>query len=279
MGVEPTENRRERQKKTSPLDVWEIFKSFLNIVLGQSNLAKILPMANDWSQEEVEATVSDYFDMLAMELCGESFNKAEHNRNLQKLLNHRTNAAVELKHQNISAVLTALGYPYIDGYKPRRNYQQLLYSIIQECLVGDGKLNQAAAAAVERPQDKPPIISDVLSILVAPPVRENEKPTLYDRPAKVRQPARKNYLEIESRNQSLGIAGEKLVLEFEHQRLWKAGKKDLADRVEHVAQTKGDYLGFDVLSFETDGRERPIEVKMTRFGALTLFLFPKMKLR
>jgi hypothetical protein len=42
-------------------------------------------MFDHWSHEEVEATVSDYFDMLAMELRGEEFNKAEHNRNLQKL--------------------------------------------------------------------------------------------------------------------------------------------------------------------------------------------------
>ena len=39
-------------------------------------------MSDDWSHAEVEATVSDYFEMLAMELRGESFNKAEHNRNL-----------------------------------------------------------------------------------------------------------------------------------------------------------------------------------------------------
>jgi hypothetical protein len=70
-------------------------------------------MAENWSHEEVEATVSDYFEMLAMELRGEPYNKAEHNRHLQKLLNNRTKAAVELKHQNISAVLIELGYPYI----------------------------------------------------------------------------------------------------------------------------------------------------------------------
>lgn len=67
-------------------------------------------MAVNWSREEVEATVSDYFEMLALELRGEPYNKAEHNRNLQKFLNARTKAAVELKHQNISAVLIELGY-------------------------------------------------------------------------------------------------------------------------------------------------------------------------
>lgn len=67
-------------------------------------------MANEWSREEVEATVSDYFEMLAMELRGEQYNKAEHNRNLQNLLNSRTKGAIEKKHQNISSVLVELGY-------------------------------------------------------------------------------------------------------------------------------------------------------------------------
>jgi Domain of unknown function (DUF3883) len=82
---------------------------------------------------------------------------------------------------------------------------------------------------------------------------------------------RRNYLEVDARNRSLGRAGEKLVLEFEHQRLWRAGKQQLADRIEHVARTQGDGLGFDIRSFELDGRDRLIEVKTTRFGALTPF--------
>jgi len=81
-------------------------------------------MGDDWSREEVEAAVSDYFDMLAMELRGQPFNKAEHNRNLQKLLKNRPKGSIERKHQNISAVLIELGYPYIDGYKPLGNQNQ-----------------------------------------------------------------------------------------------------------------------------------------------------------
>lgn len=228
-------------------------------------------MSEHWSHEEVEATVSDYFEMLAMELRGEPFNKSEHNKKLQKLLNRRTKAAVELKHQNISAVLIELGYPYIDGYKPRRNYQQLLYRVVQGRLVGAGTLHQAAAAAVEKTVEKPPAISDVLAILVAPPVRDHDKPKLYERPSMVRQSVPRNYLEMEARNHTLGTAGERLVLEYEHERLWRAGKNDLANRIEHVANTKGDHLGYDVLSFEMDGRERLIEVKTTRFGGSTPF--------
>src|SRR5580765_2018850 len=193
-------------------------------------------MANDWSREEVEATVLDYFDMLAKELRGVSFSKAEHNRNLQTFLANRNRKAVDYKHGNISAVLIELGYPYIDGYKPLSNYQKLLYQVVEERLLGAGDLNQAAAKAVEQPVNQFPIINDVLQILVSPPRREEDKPKLYDRAARVCTPARRNCLEIESRNQTLGLAGEKLILEFEHKRLWQAGKKDLANRVEHVAE-------------------------------------------
>lgn len=171
-------------------------------------------MAEHWSHEEVEATVSDYFEMLAMELRGEPYNKAEHNRNLQKLLKSRTKAAVELKHQNISAALTELGYPYIDGYKPLPKYQRLLYEVVEDRLLNAVGLHQAAAAAVEQTVEQLPVVSDVLAILVSPPHREEDKPKLHDSAPRIRQPVRRNYLEIESRNQALGLAGEKLVLEF-----------------------------------------------------------------
>ena len=232
-------------------------------------------MSDHWSQVEVEATVSDYFDMLAMELRGVPFNKAEHNRNLQKLLASRSKGAIEKKHQNISAVLIELGYPYIDGYKPLANYQQLLYGVVEDRLLSAVGLHQAAAVAVEQKIEQQPVVNDVLAILVAPPRREETKPKLYDRAPQTRSSVRRNYLEIESRNQTLGLAGEKLVLEFEHKRLWQAGKKDLADRVQHVADTTGDHLGYDIKSFETDGRDRLIEVKTTRFGVMTPFFASK----
>ena len=81
----------------------------------------------------------------------------------------------------------------------------------------------------------------------------------------------RNYLEIEARNRSLGLKGEELVLQFEHERLWRAGLKSLANRIEHVSAIRGDHLGYDIHSFEENGRDRLIEVKTTRFGALTPF--------
>lgn len=232
-------------------------------------------MANDWTREEVEATISDYFDMLAKELRDESFNKAEHNHNLQKLLYNRTKGAIERKHQNISAVLIELGYPYIDGYKPLGNYQKLLGEVVEERLAATAGLHQVAMAAVEQVAENPPVQADILSILVSPPKRKESSPKFHENIPLIRKPVRRNYLEMESRNQTLGLAGEKLVLNFEHERLWRAGERGLANRIEHVADSKGDHLGFDILSFETNGRERLIEVKTTRFGESTPFFASK----
>ncbi|WP_419602516.1 hypothetical protein [Thiolapillus sp.] len=76
-------------------------------------------MAKNWSEAEVEAAVEDYFNMLRLELAGRKYNKTEHRRALMENLDNRTDSSVELKHQNISAVLIEMGIPYINGYKPR----------------------------------------------------------------------------------------------------------------------------------------------------------------
>lgn len=64
---------------------------------------RIIRIGEDWSEEEVLATVEDYFDMLRAEAAGEPYNKSEHNQALRQLLNGRSKSSVELKHQNISA--------------------------------------------------------------------------------------------------------------------------------------------------------------------------------
>lgn len=228
-------------------------------------------MSEAWSHEEVEAAVADYFDMLAKELRGESFNKAEHNRHLQQLLRNRPRGSIERKHQNISAILIEFGYPYIDGYKPLSNYQQLLRSVVEDRLSGAVSLHQTVASAVEARVEAVPVVGDILAIQVAPPSREKTESRLYEKAETPRAPVRRNYLELEARNQSLGRAGEEMVIRFEHERLWRAGQRTLAERLDHVSRTKGDHLGYDIHSFETDGRDRLIEVKTTRFGSMTPF--------
>lgn len=57
-----------------------------------------------------------------------------------------------------------------------------------------------------------------------------------------RTPRIVNYLEMESRNRSLGQAGEEFVVRFETARLIAEGAERLAAMVEHVAATRGDGL-------------------------------------
>src|SRR5882762_6389485 len=90
-----------------------------------------------WSRIEVDATVADYLDMLTQELSGQTYNKTDHRRALRRKLVERSDGAIELKHQNISAVLLALGCPWISGYKPRSNYQNLLFEVVQHAVIGN----------------------------------------------------------------------------------------------------------------------------------------------
>ena len=231
----------------------------------------------DWSRQEVDATVRDYFDMLASELLGEPFNKAASNRALRARLDNRTRGAVERKHQNISAVLIELGFPYINGYKPLVNIQSMLRDVVHEHL---SSLENLVKADVEAHQIRF-AVDDLLSIGVDSPV-----PT----PASVREapvdyvvPSRRfptiNYLQMEALNRSLGDAGEALVMEFERARLLHEGKDRLARNVEHVSKTVGDRAGFDIRSYEVSGRDRFIEVKTTRYGKLTPFYISSGEVR
>ena len=156
-----------------------------------------------------------------------------------------------------------LGFPYIDGYKPRGDSQELLRAEVQIQLTENAEVERVTEAVVEATATQPSVTADPAEIFVDPPkgcspgdVRATDR----------RHPASShNYLEREARNQSLGRAGEVFALEAEHRRLWHAGDRRLADRIEHVSATKGDGLGYDILSFEADGREDSLWFQSTAF--------------
>ncbi len=222
----------------------------------------------DWSLHEVELVVADYLRMLTLELTGQAFSKAAHRRQLQQRLNGRTEASIEFKHQNISAVLIEMGYPSIRGYQPRSHYQTSLVSTVAAQIRQYPLLDQAALAAVERPAIAS-LSDDFSNVKADPPVLEHHASEPAGPPSFTA--IKRDYLAREAQNRSLGLAGETFVVEFERWRLGQLGEKKLADRVEHVSQSLGDGLGYDVLSFDTDGRERLIEVKTTSFGKGTPF--------
>ncbi len=214
--------------------------------------------SDDWTREEVEATVADYLAMLADELAGQPYVKAEHRRRLIPLLRDRSEQSVEFKHANISAVLIDLGFPYIPGYKPRGNYQRLLREVVADRLTGDRAIQQLAAT--DATSSSPiPQVPDILKVVTDPPkpLHHASEPGTFGTSLGV------NYLEIEARNQALGLAGEQFVLLFEKARLVSVGREALADKIQHVSRAVGDREGFDIRSFEPDGSDRLIEVKTT----------------
>src|SRR5262249_3189654 len=91
--------------------------------------------AIDWTDAEVALALADYFVMLKQELLGRPYSKKAHRDALRPLLAGRSDASVEYKHRNISAVLVGLGLPYIAGYKPAGNYQALLARAVENYLL------------------------------------------------------------------------------------------------------------------------------------------------
>lgn len=228
-------------------------------------------MAENWSESEVEAAVEDYFNMLRRELTGQEFNKAEHNRALRERLMNRSRGSVELKHQNISAVLIEMGIPYIDGYKPRFNYQRsLLPAAVSEYLTHHTDLHTLLQRDTEVAPETP-TVEDILRLLEEPPSAEpKDEPNISETPI-IQNPTGVNYLEREARNQSLGDAGEQFVVNYERARLIHRGKESLAEKIEQVSVTIGPAAGYDIRSYNLDGTDRFIEAKTTKYGKSTPF--------
>ena len=229
---------------------------------------------NIWSDEEIFAVVSDYMRMITLELSGQKYNKTKHRRDLLTILNNRSDAAVELKHQNISAVLRDLDCVWIPGYKPRGNYQHALADFVEKWIRSHPEFDQISQAAVELPAVVPSSVDFSKFFVEAPRpaqhLKEESAPFQFTRSA-----SKRDYIAREARNCTLGLAGESLVMQYEEFRLREAGRKNLAERIEHVSITKGDGLGFDVLSFELSGEERFIEVKTTAYAKETPFFASK----
>lgn len=231
-------------------------------------------MAEGWSKVEVERVVADYFAMLRLELLGQQYSKTEHRRKLMPGLNGRRDQSVEFKHANISAILVEMQLPYIDGYKPRGNYQKLLRQGVEEFILAHPQffsdllnaplLNPtAAAAAKDDPFVPPPERSTV-------PTEPKLPPTL----------PRIDFALRDAQNRKLGQLGEEWVLGVERTRLLAQRRDDLAKRVEWVSSSRGDGLGYDIVSFNhEDDSERHVEVKTTSLGKFFPFYVSSNEVR
>lgn len=221
-------------------------------------------MRDGWAQAEIDLIVADYFAMLSAEIAGKSVNKAERNRALQALI-PRSRGSIEFKHQNISAVMLGLGQPWITGYKPAANFQNALVDGVLRWLDAHPDwLAPSKRSSRTAPQDAP-------LLQFGPPPTQLNEPSPVD-PEFIAAMGRKfDVAERDARNRALGRAGEELVLQNEKHTLRRFGREDLADRVRWTSVQDGDGYGFDIASFEPDGRDRLIEVKTTNGWERTPF--------
>ncbi len=233
---------------------------------------EVVRIGQDWTHDEVEATVRDYFEMLRFEATGQSFNKAEHNEQLRQSLRARSKGSVEMKHQNISAVLDQLGLPYIRGYKPRSNFQDLLREVVLTHVQREQPVLKIIVDAIEEQTE--PGNKSYRGVLIEAPVPENITTPKH----RQRLPRKLDYAARDERNRNLGHNGESWVLGFEENRLNEARRADLAARIDWVSDRCGDGTGYDIMSFEEDEVTRFIEVKTTNGGSLTPFIISRNEL-
>jgi Domain of unknown function (DUF3883) len=236
---------------------------------------EVVRIGEDWSQEEVNATVDAYFKMLQLEASETSYKKIDFNTELRSRLKGRTKGSVELKFQNISAVLNNIGLPFIDGYKPRGNSQLLLRKAVQKYVL-DSK-NSVAAVVDALEEVKALSEKTFRAVLVEPPPIEMVTMVESAQP-RVRLPRKFDYAARDEQNRALGRAGEQWVLDYEQQRLDGEHLGQLYAQVEWVSDRQGDGAGFDILSFTAPSDPRYIEVKTTNGNYRSSFIISRNEL-
>ena len=221
-----------------------------------------------WTDEENDRVVADYFAMLADDLAGRPYSKAQRRRALMPRLRNRSDASIEFKRRNVSAVLMGLGEDWLEGYRPAFNFQARLADAVARWLEAHpswlhrvpGESRAGAAGMREAAQ-----------LRVGPPPTLSNRPPPQELEQMLGIARRFDAAGRDERNRALGRAGERLALAHERAVLAGAGRGDLAREVRWVSQEEGDGAGYDIASFRPDGRARLLEVKTTNGWERTPF--------
>jgi hypothetical protein len=216
-----------------------------------------------WPRHEVELAVADYFAMLRKSISGEPYSKTEHRRALRQLIPARTEASLENKHRNISAILMEEKLTWIPGYKPLRHYQGLLRDVVVEAIdASPWLITEMETNAAELPKLDNMVEYARVARLVEPPafVAREEAPDYAWAPSMAKH---RDFPGRDASNRKLGKMGEELIFEWERSRLREAGRADLSSVVRWTARDDGDGAGYDIESFTELGEKTFLEVKTT----------------
>lgn len=237
--------------------------------MRNENVQSDMKNGEHWSANEVERIVADYFDMLALELRGRVAEKARRNEALRQHLENRSKGSVEFKHANISAVMASLGLPFIDGYKPRGNYQGLLAETVVAYLNAHPLFFvEAASHSVDLSR---PAVEALLERIDGASDIFEPGPVPIEVPHDAVLRRRLNLVSVDfaqrdQANAPLAQVGIFLAIALERRRLTRDhGRFDLAEKVRGVSADESE--GFHVLSFDGNhAGERHIGVKTTALG-------------
>jgi len=208
------------------------------------------PRRAPWGVNELEAVIRNYFAMLE----DASISRLQ-------LMDLRSSEEIDSLLCEISHVLASSGAPYLDHYTPTEGAGPPV------ALAVTAYVESVDAMAAE-------LSGEPLLDMVVEPITESLDSLIEPAPAPVQSSPKgagvigiarfgTDYARRDAENRSLGHAGEQFVFSYEQLRLEEEGRPDLAAKVEWVAKTKGDGLGYDILSFSNDGSSRYIEVKTT----------------
>ena len=222
-----------------------------------------------WTEAEFDLCVADYFAMLAADISGKAYVKAEHRRALLRFVAH-SEGSIEKLHQNISAVMVAFGLPWIKGYKPLPHFNAGLPDAVDRYLRAKG-LPDFTRPPTGMAEQAPLFLDTPPTHRNAPPPQAAEEYLIIARKFDIA--AR------DARNRALGHAGEARVIAHERAVLHDHGAHDLAAQVRWVSQEDGDGAGYDIASFQPDGTPRLIEVKTTTGWDRTPFHITRNELR
>lgn len=148
--------------------------------------------------------------------------------------------------------LSDLNKKFVTVHVPLYNYQNYLYK---------RTTNQNSNKLVRTESKKVSAIKELKKAIS----KAQPKNTVVTAPQNIRV-ARKidNWDDINKQRRKTGYEGEEIAVAIEREYLKSVGKYELADQVENVAESQGDGLGYDILSFFADGKRKYIEVKATK---------------
>jgi len=220
------------------------------------------------SDNEIRARVRAYFSMLEGELRGRS----HRHRSFARENGGDDNDGTETAYRQIAAVLVEQGLPFHSAYRPVPHFPARMREAVASYLRNHPELLRLMEADVDEAAGMVPDLGDRgLDEIASRAPEPGDIPEINAGDAAGTAISGIDFLAREQRNHSLAWAGELFVIQYEIARLREAGAAVYADAIEHVSAEQGAGGGFDIHSYDADGRDRYIKVKTTRYRRETPF--------